>query len=166
MRAALTLLLVLVAALASAATATAPGPPRRGVLVEGKTFGGLPLGLTQQQVRARWGKRFGVCDNCKTPTWYYNFLQYDAHAVGVEFRLGRVDQYFTLGAPKWRTRKGLRVDSPKAAIATLYGQSPTIECKGYEVAQIVTGRALLFVYLSGDKVYGLGLAARSVSPCR
>jgi hypothetical protein len=167
MRAGLTLLLVLAGALASSAVAAAPGPPRRGVIVEGKTFGGLPLGLTPAQVRKRWGRRFGVCDNCATTTWYYTYTAFDPRAIAVEFRSGRVDAYFTLGAPKgWRTSKGLKIDDPRGAIEKLYGNAPPIQCTGYQVLQLVTGRNLLHVYLDGDRVYALSLATRSVNPCR
>src|SRR5436305_13990400 len=128
MRAGLALVLVLAGALVASATAAAPAPPRRGVLVEGKTFGGLPLGLTPAQVRKRWGTKFGVCDNCTTPTWYYTFVPYAAQGIGVEFRLGRVEAYFTLGAPKWRTRKGLHVGDQIGAVDRLYGRAPTTQC--------------------------------------
>ena len=86
--------------------------------------------------------------------------------IGVEFRGGRVDAYFTLGAPPWRTAKGLRVNDPAEAISKLYGPAPPIVCTGYEVVQVVHGDTLLLVYLNGTQVYGLGLAARSVNPCR
>jgi hypothetical protein len=166
MRAGLTLVLVLAGALAASATAAAPAPPREGVVVEGKTFGGLPLGLTAAQVHRRWGRRHGLCDNCATTTWYYTFDAFDPHGLGVEFRHGRVDAYFTLGGPAWRTARGLRIHEPVSAIATLYGAAPRIECTGYEVVQVARGRTLLLVYLNADEVYGLGLAARSANPCR
>src|SRR3954453_16138506 len=115
MRAAAALVLVLAGSLVAAATAAAPGPPPRGVVVEGKTFGGLALGLTPAQVEARWGRRHGLCDNCDTTTWYFTFVPFVARGVAVEFRQGRVDAYFTVGAPSWRTAKGLHVHDPAAA---------------------------------------------------
>jgi hypothetical protein len=166
MRAAVTLLLVAAGGLAGVATAAAPGPPRRGVLVEGKTFGGLPLGLTPAQVRKRWGTGYGICDNCPTPTWYFNFSPYDEHGVGVQFRYGRVEEYFTVGAPAWHTSKGLRINALRTAIPKLYGNAPPVVCEGYQVIQIVTGSNVLFVFLEGDRIWGLGLAARTTNPCR
>jgi hypothetical protein len=135
------------------------------VIVEGKTFGGLPLGLTAAQVERRWGRVHGVCDNCTTTTWYYTFSAFVPRGVGVEFRGGHVDAYFTLGAPPWRTAKGLHVNDPAETITTLYGPAPHIQCTGYELVQVVRRGALLLAYLNGNQVYGLGLAARSVNPC-
>jgi hypothetical protein len=152
--------------LASAATAAAPAPPRTGVVVEGRTFGGLPLGLTQTQVRTRWGRRFGVCRDCLAPTWYYTFRAYQGQGIGIQFRHGRSVAYFTLGAPHWRTGKGLAVGNPVASIQKAYGSIPTINCTGYTVEQAVFRGKLLIVYLNAGQVYGLGLSEPDVNPCR
>jgi hypothetical protein len=152
--------------LASAATASAPAPPRKGVVVEGRTFGGLPLGLTPAQVRARWGRRFGVCENCLAPTWYYTYRAFHRQGIGIQFRRGRSVAYFTLGAPNWRTGKGLSISNPLDAIRKTYGNIPTINCTGYAVEQAVFRGKLLIVYLNAGQVYGLGLSEPNVDPCR
>jgi hypothetical protein len=168
MPARLLLALVLVPGLllAGAATAAAPAPPRKGVVVEGRTFGGLPLGLTEAQVRARWGRRFGICDNCLAPTWYYTFHAFQPQGIGIQFRRGRSVAYFTLGAPQWRTGKGLAVGDTVDAIRKAYGNVPTVNCTGYQVEQAVVRGKLLLVYMDAGRVYGLGLSRPDVSPCR
>src|ERR687886_828446 len=97
-------------ALALAAPASAAAPPKRGVLVPGRSLGGLRLGMTQGQVRAAWGSSFGRCRDCLRPTWYYNLRRFQPQGVGVQFRRGSVEAIFTVWSPKgWRTTKGLRI---------------------------------------------------------
>jgi hypothetical protein len=139
------------------------------VIVEGKTFAGLPLGLTPAQVRAHWGRRYGICDNCAagTTSWYYTFHAYDPHGIGVEFRHGHVDAYFTLGSPdNWRTARGVVMGQHPDAVQKIYGHAPTIVCTGYSVLEVTVRRELVLMYLYSDRVYGLGLAALSANPCR
>jgi hypothetical protein len=166
MRRLLLLAAVLAALSAGVALGSARRPPLHGVVVEGRAFGGLPLGLTEAQVRARWGRSYGVCDNCRAQTWYYTYSKFHPRAIGVQFRDGRVEAYFTVGAPPWRTKRGLAVTQSSDHVGKLYGDVPTVECTGYTVKEVVSRKALLVVYLDGIEVYGLGLATRSASLCR
>ena len=65
-------LLVATAALLITASAAAAAP-RAGIVVPGKSLGGLSLGATTAQVRSAWGSRFGVCRDCRVQTWYFNY---------------------------------------------------------------------------------------------
>jgi hypothetical protein len=161
------LLAVAAAALATGASAAAPSAPLKGVVVEGATFAGLPLGLTPAQVQTRWGKRYGVCDDCRTTTWYYTFKPYHAQGIGVRFRNGRVEAYFTLGAPNgWRTRRGVTIGNQDDHVSKTYGSVPTVHCFGYDVMEVLVRQTLVLFYLNGTQVYGLGLMAHSGDPCR
>src|SRR6266511_5413633 len=114
-------LLVASAALFFVTTAAA-APPTRGVVVPGKRLGGLTLGATRAQVRAAWGSKFGVCRDCRRPTWYFNFRPFEPQGVGVSFRRGRAVALFTVWSPaEWRTNRGLGVGDPAARIAGIYG---------------------------------------------
>jgi hypothetical protein len=169
MRRALTIAAVLVAALGGPAVAAAPKAPTSGVIVEGKTFAGLPLGLTATQVRAHWGRRYGVCDDCGagTTTWYYTFRRYEPRGIGVEFRHGHVDAYFTVGSPdNWRTARGIAIGAYPVDVQRIYGSAPTVVCTGYSALEVTVRGELLLMYLDADRVYGLGLAATSANPCR
>jgi hypothetical protein len=154
------------ALLAGAAGAAAPRAPRTGVVAPGKSFAGVKIGMTEAQVRAHWGSRFGVCDNCAEPTWYYTFVAFDPHGLGVRFRNKRVFSVFTLGAPRgWRTDRGLRIGDPAPRTVQLYGRAPIIDCPGYSLYQLLERGQLLLVYVSAGKVHGLGLAGRMLDPC-
>lgn len=167
MRAVCVLLAVTAATLATGASAAAPSAPLKGVVVEGATFAGVPLGLTPAQVRARWGKRYGVCDDCRTTTWYYTFKRYHEQGIGVQFRNGRVEAYFTLGAPDgWRTGRGVSISDQSEKVPNTYGSVPTVHCFGYDVIEVIVRKTLVLFYLNGSQVYGLGLMARSSDPCR
>jgi hypothetical protein len=163
----LALVALLAALLASTAgAATKPQAPRTGTIVPGTSFGGLALGLTKAQVRAAWGSHFGVCDNCPQVTWYYTFVKFEPKGIGVRFLNGRVASYFTVGEPfGWKTSKGLALGDPRIRTEKLYGTAPVLDCAGYSLYEILVKKQLLLVYLSDDRVYGLGLATRSFNPC-
>jgi hypothetical protein len=153
--------------LGTAASAAAPAAPRTGVVVEGASFAGLRLGATPAQVRARWGRRYGICDNCKDATWYYTFVRYKPQGIGVQFHGGRTVAYFTLGAPVgWRTLRGVAVGDATAKIGRTYGAAPVVHCLGYDVQQVVVRKTLVLFYANGAQVYGLGLMAGAANPCR
>jgi hypothetical protein len=165
-RTACVLLAVAAAALATAASAAAPAAPTKGVVIEGASFAGLPLGLTPAQLRARWGRRYGICDKCRAPTWFYTFVRYKPQGIGVQFSAGRTAAYFTLGAPRgWRTLRGVRIGDETGKVTRTYGAAPTVHCLGYDVQQVVVRKTLVLFYLNGIQVYGLGLMNRGAEPC-
>jgi hypothetical protein len=159
------LLGTLLAALAAVGAAGAK-PPAAGVLVPGRSLGGLQLGMTPAQVRARWGSDFGRCRACAAATWYFNYAAFTPEGAAVEFRHGRVDAIFTLWAPAaWHTPKRLRVGDPSPRVAQLYGVLPEIGCGPYQ-ALTMPGPATTTIYVRDAKVWGFGLSRAAVPVCR
>lgn len=157
-------LLALALALAAPAAQAAPS---RGVLVPGRSLGGLELGATKAEVRTAWGSRFGRCRSCARETWYFNFRRFDPKGLGVEFRRGRVAAVFTLWQPDgWRTRAGLRLGEHVARVTELYGALARQECGSYYALTRPSRRALTAFYVSGDRVWGFGLLDRRSAVCR
>jgi hypothetical protein len=156
-------LFALVAALAAPAPAK---PPPAGVLVPGRSLGGLRLGMTPEQVRAAWQSDFGRCRACGHPTWYYNYAPFRPKGAGVEFRSGRVAAVFTLWAPSsWHTPKRLRIGDPTARVTQLYGALPRVRCGTYD-ALTMPGRTTTSFYVREEKVWGFGLSRVEVPVCR
>lgn len=161
----------LAAALVAFALAVAGGasakPPRAGLLVPGKSLGGLSLGATQAQVSAAWGSRHGVCRDCRAPTWYFNLRPFEPQGAGVTFRRGRAVALFTVWSPQgWRTDRGLRIDDPAAQIAGLYGSLLRVNCGTYAAMTLKRGRTITSFYLVDEKVWGFGLSRAGEPTCR
>lgn len=141
-------------------------PPPAGVLVPGKSLGGLRLGMSQAQVRAAWGADFGRCRNCPRLTWYYNYARFQPQGAGVEFRDGRVAAIFTLRAPSgWHTPKRLTIGEPQVRITELYGALLRVGCGDYDVFTM-PGRATTAFYVLDGTVYGFGLSRADLPVCR
>lgn len=156
----------LAAALALAGAAAA-APPTTGVLVPGKSLGGLKLGATKAEVERLWGRAYGVCRGCPAETWYFNYYAFRPRGAGVEFRDGRVAAIFTLYEPVgWRTPKGLVLGDPSARITSLYGSLLRRECGGYS-AFVLPGRGVRTAfYVLDDRLWAFGLARDGLSLCR
>ena len=146
--------------------AAAAKPPPAGVLVPGRSLGGLRLGMTPAQVRASWGGYHGRCRNCSHPTWYYNYTAFTPQGAGVEFRDGRAAAIFTLWAPTgWHTAKRLAIGDPETRVTQLYGALPESHCDFYD-AITIPGSTTTAFYIRDDKVYGFGLIRAGVPVCR
>jgi hypothetical protein len=159
-------LLVASAALCLAASAAAK-PPTAGVVVPGKTLGGLSLGATRAEVRAAWGRRHGVCRDCREQTWYFNLRRFHAQGTGVAFRRGRVVALFTVWRPRgWHTERGLRIGDPAARIAGLYGPLLRVNCGTYAVMTLRRGRTATSFYVVDEQVWGFGLSRLAEPACR
>ena len=159
-------LLVVSAALFLAASAAA-APPKEGIVVPGKSLGGLALGATRAQVRTAWGSRFGVCRDCREQTWYFNLRAFKAQGAGVSFRRGRVVALFTVWSPAgWHTDRGLRIGDPAARIAGLYGPLLRVNCGTYGAMTLRRGRTTTSVYLVDERVWGFGLTRQGEPACR
>lgn len=159
-------LLAAFAGLAVTASAAA-APPGAGLVVPGKSLGGLSLGATQAQVRATWGSRFGVCRDCPARTWYFNLRKFEPQGAGVTFRRGRVVALFTVWSPPgWRTDRGLRIGDPAARIAGLYGPLLRVNCGTYAVMTLPRGRTMTSFYVVDEQVWGFGLSRSSEPACR
>ncbi|MEK6274184.1 MAG: hypothetical protein AABM30_02475 [Actinomycetota bacterium] len=148
-------------------TGAAAAPPRAGVLVPGKSLGGLALGATPAQVLAAWGARFGTCRDCRRKTWYFNLRPFEPQGAGVTFRRGRVVALFTVWSPPgWRTDRGLRIDDPAARISGLYGPLLRTNCGTYAVLTLARGRTRTSFYVVDERVWGLGLSRSGERTCR
>lgn len=159
-------LLAAFAGLAVTASAAA-APPRAGLVVPGKSLGGLSLGATHEQVRAAWGSRFGVCRGCRARTWYFNLRKFEPQGAGVTFRRGRVVAIFTVWSPPgWRTDRGLRIDDPAVRIAGLYGPLLRVNCGTYAAMTLRRGRTTTSVYVVDERVWGFGLSRPGEPTCR
>jgi hypothetical protein len=151
------------------ATPATGAPPRAGLVVPGKRFGGLELGATRPQVRAAWGSRFGSCRDCDSPTWYFNYRRFYPQGAGVSFRGGRAVAFFTLWAPPgWRTDRGLRIGHDGTRLFILYRLLVRVPCgtSPYFVYTMRTGHALTAFYVRDQKLWGFALSRPDVSPCR
>lgn len=164
MRKALVVTLLAAAALAAPAAA---GLPRTGTLVPGHSLGGIRLGETARAVRAALGRRYGVCNDCARPTWYFTYRPFDAHGLAVELVNRRVVAVYTLWQPTgWRATNGLRLGATPLQVHERVGRSHTIACNGYDalVADRPGSRSAYFLY--NGSLWGFGLFLPHWSPCR
>jgi hypothetical protein len=155
-------------AIALAAAGAAPaGPPPAGVVVPGRSLGGLRLGMTLEQVEAAWGRAYGRCRSCARPTLYFNLYAHRPEGAGVELRRGRVSAVFTLWAPgAWRTTRGVQIGDSVAEVTATYGPMRRTGCRGYYALTLASRTAVTAVYVTGSEVWGFGLLARGVPVCR
>jgi hypothetical protein len=159
--------LAVIVALVLAGTASA-APPREGVLVPGRSLGGVSLGMTSAQVRAAWGSRYGVCRDCEgRTTWYFNRVRFEPEGAGVELRRGRVAAVFTLWKPSgWRTQDGLTLGDPEARITEVHGALTRTECGGYSALTLPRSSAVTVFYVFDGTLWGFGLTRPDVPTCR
>jgi hypothetical protein len=156
----------LLVALILAASAGA-APPRNGVLVPGRSLGGLRLGMTKAEVRAAWGPTYGVCRGCLELTWYFTYRRGRPQGAGVQFHRGRVDAIFTHWQPRgWRTSSGIPIAAPIQIVTNRYGALPRTQCATYSVLTLAGRRAVTSFYIVDEEVWGFGLAAPRVGACR
>jgi hypothetical protein len=148
------------------ATAAAAAPPRAGLFVPGVSLGGLRLGMTEAQVKRAWGTKYGVCNNCAQPTWYFNYRPYHPQGTGVTFRRGRVIAVFTHWAPAgWHTPGLITIGSPSGLVSQRYNALPPTTCATYTVVNVIRKDTINAFYIVNDKVWGFGLTNDRVSPC-
>jgi hypothetical protein len=156
-----------VAALVLAATATA-GLPKAGVLVPGRSLGGIRLGESPGAVRAALGAFYGACRGCPSRTWYFTYAPMDKRGLAVEFTGGKVSALYTLWRPEgWHALHGIRLGSSVLVVHRHTGASRTVVCDGdYEALVRDSGRARTAYYLVNGRLWGFGLFHRGASPCR
>jgi hypothetical protein len=141
--------------------------PSHGVLVQGKSLGGVMLGMTPAQVQSRWGTDRSRCRGCAQATWYYNYHPFRPEGAAVRFRRGRVDSVWTLWQPPgWTTRDGLRLGSSISEVNVRYGALVTIPCGSYSALILTKGRVTTVYYVYDDKLWGFGLTRPGTTPCR
>ena len=159
----------LTAAAACVALAAAPSayaPPRAGLFVPGESLGGVRLGMTESQVLDAWGERHGVCKECESQTWYFNYKPFDPQGTGVAFDKGRVTKAFTVWRPPgWKTRQGLFLAADASDVARIYGSLDKRECVRYQALLLPGKKVTSAFYVFRDRVWGFGLIKPGDSPC-
>ena len=158
-------LIVVAAALALSPATALAAPPRHGVLVPGRSLGGIRLGDSEAAVEARWGKSHGTCTSCPRPTWYFTYKAFTQQGVGVEFEAGRVVAIYTLWQPVgWRTASGVALGMPKWRLPQLAPQ----QCRGYLALSTYdrkAGAATVYFVLAG-RIWGFALQRPREPLCR
>jgi len=161
--------LALCAALAilAAATPASAGLPRTGVLVPGRSLGGVHLGETSAEVGAALGRAHGVCRGCAVPTWYFTYKPYDAHGLAVELTDGRVSAVYTLWEPAgWNGPRGLVLGADEAQVTSVAGPLLPVTCTGYTALVRDSPHARTVYYISAGQLWAFGLLQRHADPCR
>jgi hypothetical protein len=149
------------------ATPAAGAPPEAGVLVPGRSLGGIELGATKAEVERRWGRAYGVCRGCAAETWYFNYFAFQARGAGVELRNGRVAAVFTIYQPlSWRTTRDVALGDSVVRITSVYGALVRRECGGYAVLLLPGRGATTAFYILGDKIWAFGLFRPGLPLCR
>jgi hypothetical protein len=155
-----------VAALALAAPAGA-GLPKAGVLVPGRSLGGIRLGESPGAVRAALGTFYGRCRGCSHRTWYFTYKPLDRHGLAVEFTDGKVSGVYTLWRPAgWHGPNRLGFGSSVLAVHHLARASHAVTCGDYEALARDSARTRTAYYLFRGRLWGFGLFRRGASPCR
>lgn len=145
----------------------AAAPPTAGVLLPGRSLGGIELGATKAEVERRWGRAYGVCRGCARETWFFNYYAFQPRGAGVELRHGRVAAVFTLYQPAgWRTPKGLVLGDSAARVTALYGALVRRECGGYAALELPSRHAVTAFYVLDDRLWAFGLSRPGVPLCR
>ena len=156
--------IVLVLAFAAPAVAA---PPSAGVLVPGRSLGGVELGMSKAEVERRWGLAYGVCGGCATETWYFNYFAFQPRGAGVELRKGRVAAVFTIYQPPgWRTTRGLVLGDSVARITSVYGALVRRECGTYSVLVMPGRRVTTAFYALEDQLWAFALLRPGLPLCR
>jgi hypothetical protein len=159
-------LAALAAALLALAGTAAAAPPRAGLVVPGRSLGGVRLGAPMRTVVARWGRSFGICRDCRASTWYFNYATFKPQGVGVSFRNGHADALFTLWSPPgWRTPAGLSLGADVTSVTTAYGALDRRDCDGYYALVLTTGPGVTEFYIADDRLWGFGISLVP-QPCR
>jgi hypothetical protein len=142
-------------------------PPTAGVLVPGRSLGGIELGATEAEVERRWGRAYGVCRGCDVRTWYFNYFAFRPQGAGVELRRGRVAAVFTLYQPTgWRTTRGLVLGDSVTRVTSVYGALVRRECGGYAVLVLPGRGATTGFYVLADRLWAFGLFQPGLPLCR
>jgi hypothetical protein len=161
------LLATLVAAALALPAASAGSLPPHGVFVPGKNLAGVRLGDTRREVLRVWGRRHGVCRDCRLVTWYFNLKPFEPQGAAVVFRRSRVVRAYTVWRPRgWRTSEGLELGATSGALAKAYPDLASRSCERYTAflrRGDVRTRSIFYVYRG--RLWGFGLMRPRLSPC-
>ena len=156
----------IVASLALTAPAAA-APPGAGVLIPGRSLGGVKLGATKAALERSWGRAYGVCKGCRHETWYFNYYAFQPRGAGVELRDGKVAAIFTLYEPAgWQTNRGLQLGDPETRVTSFYGALIRRQCGGYSVLVLPGRDATTGFYVLDDRLWAFGLSRPGLPLCR
>jgi hypothetical protein len=161
------LCVALLAVAGAGAGPAAASLPRPGVLVPGRSLGGIRLGETATRVERALGRVHGVCRGCPRTTWYFTYRRFDAHGLAVEFARGRVSAVYTVWQPAgWHASPGLSLGAKSYQVTAVTGPLLSLACAGYTVLVQDSGTARTAYYLLDDRLWGFGLLRRGADPCR
>ena len=150
-------------------TGTTPalaGLPRAGVLVTGRSLGGIHLGSTRAEVKAAWGSSYGRCGSCFFETWYFTYRRFRPQGAAVVFHRGRVTGIYTVWQPVgWRTTGGLVLGADEAEVTRFEGALPRKQCSEYAALVLKGSSADTVFYLYNGVLWGFGLTLPGSSPC-
>ena len=151
-----------------AAPAHAANFPVRGLVVPGKSIGGITLGMTQAQVKALWGAHYVVCNGCDVfPVWLYEYRGAEPLGAAVKFgKTGQVVAVFTLGSPVGWGLKGAMMGDPVANVYNVYGNTANLNCIGYSALTVRIGPSVTAFYAASGVIYGYALTDATQSPCQ
>jgi hypothetical protein len=141
--------------------------PKAGVLVPGRSLGGIRLGESQRAVRATLGTFYGTCETCAGRTWFFTYKPFDRHGLAVELDRGRVSGLYTIWHPTgWHGPHQLGFGTTPLVLHRLVGNLHTVVCHGYEALVRDSARARTAYYLFHGRLWGFGLFHRGANPCR
>ena len=137
--------------------------PHAGVLVPGRSLGGVHIGEASAAVRAALGPH-GVCDGCSPTTWYFTYRPFTQPGLAVELTAGRVSAVYTIWSPAgWHTPTGQRLG---AGLTKLAQHVSSVQCPSYIALVHDEGGTRTVYYVVDGKLWGFGLMLPGTSPCR
>jgi hypothetical protein len=141
--------------------------PQRGVVIPGRSFAGVHIGDTMDQVRSLWGTQYETCKYCVDPTWLYEYRGSEPLGAAVRFEQGRVVAVFSLGSPSgWRTNRGLYIGDPIGNVYGHYTTTGTTRCIGFDAITVRTGRTVTAFYSAAGVIYGFAIVVPSMTVCQ
>ena len=155
--------------LAAALVLSAPAAaalPKHGLFLPGRSLGGVHLGESAAGVHAALGAH-GVCLQCATTTWYFNYARFQRRGLAVEFTHGLVSAVYTLWQPTgWRAANGLRLGALEAQLTSTTKPLVAVVCPGYDARVADSRTARSVYYVVQGKLWGFGLLRAHANPCR
>jgi hypothetical protein len=131
--------------------------PVNGVLVRGKSLGGVQLGDPAAKVQALWGRDYTILSGQPT-TWLYWSPTGDPFGAAVSFRHRVVTAIFTIGGiTGWHTSDGLRVGQLLARFNDPGASTTQTACVGYGAISSRSADAVTSILMTGQSVYGFAL---------
>lgn len=139
--------------------------PVNGILVRGKSLGGVRLGDPAAKVQMLWGRDYTTLPGQPT-TWLYWSPTGDPFGAAVSFRHRVVTAIFTVGGIEgWRTSDGLRVGQLLARFNDPGPSTTQTACIGYGAVSTRSGSAVTSILMTGQSVYGFALTRPSEPVC-